>query len=82
MNNEIAGKIISDVKGFEDVRAAVAKELKATRRGIPLQRAIFQDYLWHKHINKTWCSPNTPSQYQSSLASSIPDYCGPRRFCG
>jgi len=45
MNNEIAGNIMSDVRGFEDVRAAVAKELKATRRGIPLQRAIFQDYM-------------------------------------
>lgn len=43
MNKEIAGKIMSEVRGFEDVSAAVAKELKATRRGIPLQRAIFQD---------------------------------------
>ena len=48
MNKDIAGKIISDVRGFEDVRAAVAKELKATRRGIPLQRAILQDYMWRK----------------------------------
>jgi len=43
MNREIAGKMMSEVRGLEDVSAAVAKELNATRRGIPLQRAIFQD---------------------------------------
>ena len=44
MNNEIAGNITSEVKGLDEVTAAVAKELKATSRGIPLQRAIFHDY--------------------------------------
>lgn len=31
MKREIAGKMMSDVKGVEDVTAATAKELKATR---------------------------------------------------
>ena len=66
MNNEIAGKIISDVRGFEDVRAAVAKELKATRRGIPLQRAILQDYMWCKQIKRIRWTLSALSQYQSS----------------
>jgi hypothetical protein len=30
MNNEIAGNIMSLVNGFEDIAAAVAKELNAT----------------------------------------------------
>lgn len=44
MNREMAGKITSDVKGREEVTAAVAKELNATSNGMPLQSAIFQDY--------------------------------------
>ena len=44
MNNEIAGKIMSEVKGFELVMAAVAKELNATSRGMPVQRAILHDF--------------------------------------
>ena len=39
LNRAIAGKIMSDVRGFEEITAAVAKELNATRSGIPLQRA-------------------------------------------
>lgn len=31
MKREIAGKMMSDVKGVEDFTAATAKELKATR---------------------------------------------------
>jgi len=64
MNKEIAGKIMSEVRGFEDVSAAVAKELKATRRGIPLQRAIFQDYMRCKQI-RSWQSLNALSRCQS-----------------
>jgi len=37
MKRVIAGKMMSDVNGREDVTAAVAKEAKATRRGIPVQ---------------------------------------------
>ena len=66
MNKEIAGKIMSEVRGFEDVNAAVAKELKATRRGIPLQRAIFKDYMKRKQIRGIWQSLNVLSRCQSS----------------
>lgn len=44
INKDIAGKIISGVRGFDEVTAAVAKELKATNSGIPLQRAILHAY--------------------------------------
>ena len=37
MNSEIAGKILSDVRDMSEVRAAVAKELKATRTAGPGQ---------------------------------------------
>ena len=43
INNDIAGKIKSEVRGLEDMVAAVAKELKATSKGIPLHRAILAD---------------------------------------
>lgn len=43
MNNDIAGKIKSEVRGFEDMMAAVAKELNATSKGIPLHIAMLQD---------------------------------------
>jgi hypothetical protein len=43
MNNDIAGKIKSEVSGLEDMVAAVAKELNATSRGIPLHKAILED---------------------------------------
>ena len=43
INNDIAGKIKSEVRGLEDMVAAVAKELNATSKGIPLHRAIFAD---------------------------------------
>jgi hypothetical protein len=36
MNNDIAGKMTSDVKALEEVSAATAKELNATSKGIPL----------------------------------------------
>jgi hypothetical protein len=39
MNNAIAGKIISDVRGLDDVNAAVVKELNATTKGIPPHNA-------------------------------------------
>jgi hypothetical protein len=42
MNNEIAGNITSEVRGFEFVTAAVAKELKATKRGIPLHNVVLR----------------------------------------
>lgn len=42
INNAMAGKMTSDVRGLEEVSAAVAKELKATSKGIPLQRAELQ----------------------------------------
>jgi len=41
MNKEIAGKIISDVRGFGETKAAVASELKATSNGMPVHRAMF-----------------------------------------
>lgn len=40
LNNEMQGKIISAVKGFDPVYAAVAKEPKATRRGTPVQSVV------------------------------------------
>lgn len=43
MNSEMAGKITSEVKGLSDVTAATAKELNATRRGIPLHSVMFSD---------------------------------------
>ena len=43
INNDIAGKIKSEVRGLEDIVAAVAKELNATVKGIPLHRAILAD---------------------------------------
>jgi len=43
MNRDIAGNMISDVKGLSDVTAATAKELKATSRGIPPQSIEFMD---------------------------------------
>jgi len=43
MNNDIAGKIKSEVRGLEDMVAAVAKELNATSKGIPLHIAILAD---------------------------------------
>ena len=41
MNSEIAGKIMSAVMGFEEVNAAVAKELNPTRSGIPVHKVEF-----------------------------------------
>jgi hypothetical protein len=46
MNNAIAGKMISDVSGLDDVSAAVAKELNATSKGIPLHKATL--HAWGK----------------------------------
>jgi hypothetical protein len=66
MNKKIAGKIMSEVRGFEDVSAAVANELKVTRRGIPLQRAIFQDYMGCEQIKRIWQLLNVLSRCQSS----------------
>ena len=43
INNDIAGKIKSEVRGLEDMVAAVAKELNATSKGIPLHRAMLED---------------------------------------
>lgn len=43
MNNEIAGKMISAVNGFDDVKAATANELKATRSGMPVHNAMLND---------------------------------------
>ena len=43
INNDIAGKIKSEVRGLEDMVAAVAKELNATNKGNPLHRAILAD---------------------------------------
>jgi len=39
INKEIAGNMMSDVSGFEEVAAATANELKATSRGTPLHSA-------------------------------------------
>lgn len=39
MNKEIAGKIMSDVRGLLETRAAVASELKATSKGMPVHNA-------------------------------------------
>lgn len=39
INNAIAGKMTSDVKGLDEVNAAVAKELNATSKGIPFHKA-------------------------------------------
>ena len=43
INNDIAGKIKSEVRGLEDTAAAVAKELNATSKGTPLHTAALQD---------------------------------------
>ena len=43
INRDIAGKIKSEVRGLEDTMAAVAKELNATRKGMPVQSAVLQD---------------------------------------
>ena len=43
MNNEIAGKIMSAVNGLDDVRAAMANELKATRSGMPAHNVVLHD---------------------------------------
>ena len=43
INSDIEGKIKSEVRGFEDTAATVAKELNATTKGIPLQKAMWQD---------------------------------------
>ena len=43
MKRDMAGKMTSDVRGLLDTTAAVANEEKATRIGIPLQRAEFID---------------------------------------
>lgn len=43
MNNEMAGKMTSEVSGFDDVTAAVAKELNATSSGIPVHKVILSD---------------------------------------
>ena len=43
INNDIAGKIKSEVRGLEEMVAAVAKELNATNKGIPLHIAILAD---------------------------------------
>lgn len=40
INNEIAGKMMSEVKGRDDTVAAVANEANATSKGIPVQRAV------------------------------------------
>ena len=42
MNKVIAGKIISDVRGFVETKAAVASELKATSNGMPNHSAMLQ----------------------------------------
>lgn len=44
MKREMAGKMTSDVNGREEVTAAVAKEAKATRRGMPVQSAELPAY--------------------------------------
>jgi hypothetical protein len=44
MNKDIAGKITSDVSCFSPVIAATAKELKATRRGMPPHSVWLKDY--------------------------------------
>ena len=43
INSDIAGKTKSEVSGLEDTIATVAKELNATTKGIPLQKAMWQD---------------------------------------
>ena|SRR5258708_40245101 len=50
MNKEIAGKIISDVRGFEETKAAVASELKATSNGMPVHSAML--HAWTKRNNQ------------------------------
>ena len=39
MKSEIAGKILSEVKGDDDVNAAVANELNATKTTLPYEYA-------------------------------------------
>ena len=43
INKDIEGKIKSEVRGLEDTMAAVAKELNATSKGIPLHMDMWQD---------------------------------------
>ena len=40
MKSEMLGNIISEVSRVDEVRAAMAKELKATRSGIPLHKVV------------------------------------------
>jgi len=42
MNSEMAGKMMSEVRGVEETNAAVAKELNATRSGIPLHKVVLR----------------------------------------
>lgn len=43
MKSDMAGKMTSDVSGLEEVKAATAKELNATSRGIPVHSIILRD---------------------------------------
>jgi hypothetical protein len=51
MKSEILGNITSEVNGIDEVQAAVAKELKATRSGIPLPSAALNDYRNTCHLD-------------------------------
>ena len=39
----MAGKMTSDVKGRDEVQAAVAKDKKATSNGIPVHKVLLRD---------------------------------------
>jgi hypothetical protein len=43
MNKEMAGKMTSDVRGRDEVEAAVAKDAKATSNGIPVNNVVLND---------------------------------------
>ena len=62
--------------------AAVAKELKATSRGIPLHRAILADWkAWVKGPHE-YMYNGIPWQFQSFLASWVLAHSGPPLFVG
>jgi hypothetical protein len=55
MNNAIAGKMTSDVRGLDEVNAAVANELNATSKGIPLHKATLHAYETFNQVKKIEC---------------------------
>lgn len=54
INNAIAGNMTSEVRGREEVKAAVAKELNATSNGMPFHSVVLNalKHSWSKKRKK------------------------------